>query len=454
MSATISPTRPSPAPMRPFHFPAARRFHLDSGLEVVLCDLPGRALAAAKLVLEAGPPAEPEGQGGVAALAAQTVTAGTTRFDADGVAAVIEGLGAELGASVDRDVFTFSLTLAATRLEDGLELLAHVVREPTFPDEEVDRARTARVAALDRRALDPGGRAWLELVHSIYTPRSTWWREVGGEPDTVRVLDRDLVEAYYRTFATPGSGTLFVVGALDAGIDGRIEEMFGPWRSPEPTRAQLIEEDAVKRSELRLVHRPGAVQSSLAMGHVGVSRQIPDLHAASILLNKLGAGMGSRINYRLREEKGYTYAAGFSVDAGRGAGPMAALTSVETDVTADAVATVIEEVRLMKDKGVTQQELEDEVEEFVGRFPVAYQTADGICGALANIHTWGLPADWLDTYRERLSALTLAEVNATARYLRPDRMISVVVGDADRIAEPLRALNLAPVTVIRDEALA
>ena len=449
--STISPTRPSPAPMRPFQFPPARRSRLESGLQVILCDLPGRPIAAAQLLLEAGPTVEPGGQGGVASLAAVTVLAGTPRLDADEVSGQIEGLGAVMAATVDRDVFRFTLDAPAARMEAALELLAHVVQEPTFPGEEVDRAREARLTALGQQELDPSGRAKLELMHSIYTRRSTYWQEVAGERETVAGLGREQVEAFYRTFATPATGTLIVVGDLAAGLDRKIADLFGPWRAPEPNRPDLVVEDALDRSEVRVVHRPGAVQSSLAIGHIGVSRRIPDLLAAAILLGRFGAGMGSRINYRLREEKGYTYAAGFTVEAHRGPGPMAALTSVERDATADAVATVVEEMALMKDKGVTPEEMEEEVEKMVGGFPVAYQGAAGICSTLANVETWGLPRDWMDTYRERVAALTLDEVNATGRYLHPEKMIAIVVGDADRIAEPLRSLDLGPVTVVDDD---
>jgi predicted Zn-dependent peptidase len=188
------------------------------------------------------------------------------------------------------------------------------------------------------------------------------------------------------------------------------------------------------------------------MGHLGVSRVIPDVVPASVLLGRLGIGMGSRINYRLREDKGYTYAAGFTVHAHRGAGPMGVLTSVETRVTADAVATVVAELNLMKTDGLSSDELRNEVDQMVGGFPVRYQTPAQICDALANHETWGYPSDWMQTYRDRLSALTLDEVNATGKHLHPERMATIVVGDADQVAEPLRQLDLAPVTVIEDEA--
>ena len=448
----ISANRPAPAPIRPFQFPPARTLHLDSGLRVVICHLPGARLASVRLVAEAGPVAEPDGQGGVAALAGATVTLGTAHLDADALSDAIDRLGAVLTAAVDRDVLRFSLDLPASRLESGLRLLSEVVVTPAFPAAEVARARDARLTVLRNRRLDAGGRGMVELLHAIYTPRSTYWREVAGELDSVSGLGAEEVAGFYGTFATPGSATLIVGADLSQlAVEPLLEDLFGGWHTPEPKRGELVIEDALQSSRVLLIHRPGAVQSSLTIGHLGVSRAIPDLLAAAVLLGKLGAGMGSRINYRLREEKGYTYAAGFSVEAHRGAGPMAALTSVETAVTADAVATVVAELELMKAGGVSPDEMREEVDQMVGRFPVAYQTPAAICDALANIQVWGLASDWLDTYRDRAAALTLEEVNATSRYLHPECMATIVVGDAEQVAEPLRQLGLASLTVIEDE---
>jgi predicted Zn-dependent peptidase len=201
-----------------------------------------------------------------------------------------------------------------------------------------------------------------------------------------------------------------------------------------------------------VIHRPGAVQTEIRIGHRGLSRRIDDFHALSVMGAILGGLFNSRLNMKLREEKGYTYGAGAGFDLRRGAGPFTARAAVNTEATVPAVADFLAEIGRMRDERISDDELRAARDYLVGVFPLRFETPGPIAGALSGIHVHELPDDELARYRPAIEAVTVEDVARVAReHLRIDEAAIVLVGDADTFGSELEAAGFGAVEVERDE---
>ena len=444
-------TRPAPGVPRPYRFPAFTRTRLDSGLEVIACDLPGRRLGSARLIMEGGISRESPDQAGVASLTAHALTEGTEVRDAAGFADAVEGLGADVNVDAGWDALQGSVVVPVSRLEDALALLAEAVLHPTFPAHEIDRLKAERLNDIKQEYAEPNQRAHIAFLQAVYTLDSSYARPSGGPPETVARLERDAVEAYYRHCSGPQNATLIVAGDL-AGIDvpTMSERLFGSWQGdPNPTATPDVAE-ALDATSVTLVQRPGAVQSAILLGHMGAPRLIPDFLPTSLMVSILGGLFTSRLNLKLREEKGYTYGARAWFDFRRKAGPFGASTAVASPVTVEAITDTLTEIRRVHDGGVTPDELVFAKDYLVGIFPLAFETPEAISQAISRMVVYGLPDDYYQTYRSDMQAVTVDEVNRSAtERLRPDRIAIVAVGDPE-LETPLKEAGFGPVSIVSD----
>lgn len=456
---SVLEVRPSPGRPRPYHFPRFERRTMTNGAQLLTVDLPGRPLAAVRIMLEGGATYEPAGRGGVSVLAAHALTEGTERYDAVDLARAAERLGAELHAEASWDSMAITLIVPAHRLEPALELLAEVLLRPTFPEGEVERLRDERLADLMQARAEPRRLAELSFAPAIYPPDSPFVRPPGGLEESVRGLDRGAVAERFAEGRDPRLAAAIVAGQLDGADPAPLfERLFGEWTAAPgeaPSMRWPAVDDPIDRSFIRIVHRPGAVQSEVRIGHVGLPRRIADFHAAIVMSAILGGLFRSRLMLRLREEKGYTYGAFASFDFRRSPGPFAVRSAVRTDATAAAVVDAVAELRRMREEPVTPAELAAARDYLVGVFPLRFETPAAIATALAGLVVQRLPDDELERYRPAVAAVTADEVQSAARaHIRPDRAAIVVVGDAEKVEADLRATGLGEVEVVREQTAA
>ena len=449
--------RPTHGDPRPFHFPKFERSELSNGLGVIAVHLPGRALVSASLVLPAGAVDEPAEQGGVTSLMARALTEGTKHHDAIGLTEAAERLGASLHAEAGWDGLSISVDVPAERLSQALELAAEVAMEPTFPDADVERMRDERLNDLLQAKADPRRRGDDAFVQTIYAEGTPYSRPSAGTEDTVPSLNADATRALHARLLDPARMTLIVGGDLDAvGTDVRsiAEARFGAWSpngsSVAPSKPSIT--PARRERLVRVIHRPGAVQTEIRVGHVGLPRLIPDFHAVSVMSAILGGLFNSRLNRKLREEKGYTYGAGAGFDMRRGPGPFAVRAAVNTEVTVPAIVDMLAELEKMRSAPPAASELHAARDYLVGVFPLRFETPPAVVGAIAGLLIHGLPMDELDRYRPSIEAVSDADVHGVAtRHIRPDELAIVLVGDADAILPGLEGAALGPITVEREE---
>jgi zinc protease len=447
-------TRPTPGTPRPYDFPDVERSRLANGLSLVVANLPGRPLVSASLVLRNGAGDEPDGEAGATVLAARALTEGTERHDAIALVEASERLGASIHADAGWDAMSIGVDVPATRLEPALELLAEVVLHPTFPSAEVDRLRDERLNDLLQAEADPRRRADEAYAATIYSAGSPYRRPSGGTKETVERLDPARLRAAYHRGLDPARATLIVGGDL-TGLDlpAITERLFGSWGSSfgaGPT-GLIVAEGAVRERFVRVLHRPGSVQTEIRIGHIGLPRRIPDFHALSVMGAILGGLFNSRLNTKLREEKGYTYGAGAGFDLRRAAGPFAARAAVNTEVTVPAIVDILAELDRIREAPVTEAELKAARDFLVGVFPLRFETPGPVVGALAGLVVHELPDDELARYRPAIEAVTAAAVKEAARsHVRPDAAAIVLVGDADTFASELESAGLGRMVIERE----
>ena len=213
-----------------------------------------------------------------------------------------------------------------------------------------------------------------------------------------------------------------------------------------------MDESAASGRLVRVVHRPGSVQTEIRIGHRGLPRRVPDYHAVTLMGAILGGLFNSRLNMQLREAKGYTYGAGAGFEMRRGAGPFTARAAVNTEVTVPAIVDTIAELERMRDTRVTAQELAAARDFLVGVFPLRFETPGAVVAALSGLSVHGLSLDELTDYRARVEAVDIDAVEAAARaHLLVDDADIVLVGDVDAFGSDLEAAGLGRLVIDRDD---
>ena len=446
--------RPVPGQPRSYEFPATVRTTLANGLRVMVTPMPGRALVAASLALRIGAVDEPSAIGGATVLAARALTEGTEVRDAIALTEATERLGASLHAEAGWDATSAGLDVPATRLEPALELLAEVVRRPSFPDSEVERLRDERLTDLLQAEADPRRRADEAYVASIYAPASPYHRPAGGTAETVAALTATELRGIHATSFAPERGALVVAGDVDPDAVLRIAEtLFGDWQaSGSGATAAIDDTSAITDRFIRVIHRPGAVQTEVRIGHPGLRRLHPDFYAVAVMSAILGGLFNSRLNMKLREEKGYTYGAGAGFDLRRARGPFTARAAVNTEATVPALEEFLVELDRIREAPVTDAEIRAARDYLVGVFPLRFETPGPVAGSLAGLFVHGLPDDELTRYRANIEAVSLDDVLRVARdHVHPERSAIILVGDHDAFGEALAAAGIAPIDVQFDQ---
>ena len=463
--------RPLPGPPRDYTFPRSHRSRLANGLTLIEVPIPGRPLLAAELVIEGGGASEAPELAGVTALAARALSEGTEERDANAFVEATERLGAAISAGASWEVVNSSLVVPRRHLEPGLALLAEMTLAPLFPTTEVERLQAQRLNDLLQAAADPGRRVERAFAEALYAPGAAYRRPLGGDEETVPRLDRAALVARQAALVRPAAATLIVAGDL-AGLDvgGFVERSFGSWSGSHDAAAsrvgtgsssgaaeglpELAADAAVMAGRrIVLVDRPGSAQSEVRVGHVGLPRRIPDFHAVTVMQTILGGLFNSRLQRLLREERGYTYGIGAGFAFRRAAGPFAVRTAVQTAVTVPALRDILGVLEGLATEPPTEAELATARDYLVGVFPLRFEDADRVAGALGELVAMGLAADELDRYRPSVAAVTADDVVRASAHVRPAEAAIVLVGDAERIADDLAASGLGPLEMVVDPRL-
>ena len=373
---------------------------------------------SASLILTGGVAEEPADKAGATVLAARALTEGTEQHDAIALVEATERLGASLHADAGWDAVSVGVDVPAARLAPALELAAEVLLQPTFPEAEVDRLRDERLNDLLQARADPRRRVDEAFVGTIYARESPYHRPSGGTRETVEGLTPDDLRRAFGRSLDPARATLIIGGDLgDQDCVALAERLFGGWSgnaASQAAAAPVVDTGSSVGRVIRVVHRPGSVQTEIRIGHRGLPRRIDDFHAVSVMAAILGGLFNSRLNMKLREEKGYTYGAGAGFDMRRGAGPFSARAAVNTEVTVPAILDTLAELTRMRDTTVADSELAAARDFLIGVFPLRFETAGAVVGSIGSLAVHGLGVEELIGYRAN---------DRGGRHARPSRRL-------------------------------
>jgi zinc protease len=442
---TLVATRPDPGIPRPYSFPSITRVTAGGGL-IVAAHLPGQILATASLLLDAGAERETAGREGTGTVLAKALEEGTASRDSAAFALALEGLGAELSTSVDWDAFRAGVSVPVDLLPAAVDLLAEAARTPRLDPGDVARVRDDELTGLRMEWAQPGPRADAALRADLFGTAERYGHPLHGDPDSVADITVEAVVDFHREWLLR-PGVLLVAGDLDRlDLAALGEAAFAGTTGVSPALADPLSVPVRDGRTVILVDRPGSVQSTLRLGHRAPHRAHPDYVPMTLAATVLGGAFTSRLNHLIREVKGYTYGIRGDFSMSRRFGRFGVSSSVQTAVTAPALADTIGEITRTAADGVTEEELQVARAWRAGQLSVEMQTPGSIAAALATLVVHGLPDDYYVTLRQQYLEMTVDEVSAAAAgHLHPDGLTLVIEGDAAVIRDELIAADLGDI---------
>ena len=435
--------------------PAIQTATLENGLEIYLVEKHELPLVEIRLNVKRGWAADPADKPGTAALTADMLDEGVKGMDALKLSAEVESLGARLNTGSNFDGSFISLNVLKSRLEPGLDLMARVAVEPTFPEAEFERIRKSYLGRQQQESRQPRQQALKEFQKRIFGeghPYSQPFSGSGTREALAALTPADLA-AFHSTYYHPGNSAVVVVGDLD--LDqavAAVSKAFGDWAAGDSPATEVPAPESYTGPRMIVIDKPGAQQSYIVGGYAGMSRQDPLYQTFQVANTAFGGQFASRINLNLREDKGYTYGVRSRMMSFRDGGVFMITAPVETPSTRASVEElVLEMTDIRGPRPMTDTELLDSKNRLIMGFPQAFQTYGGVAGGVGTLLSNNLPLDDWQTYDSRVNGLSAADVaGVIADQIDPDRVIWVIVGDWKVIGVDLKALDMGEIEVITD----
>lgn len=441
---------PAPGPAPALKMPPVERRALSNGLKVVVVPLNKVPVVHVQFVTVAGGGNLP-GKAGLPSLTADMLDEGAGSRSALQIAEAIEDLGAQLTTSSRWDAATVDLHVPVTHLATALPIMADVVLRPTFPDAELARLKQERLAALLQAADDPEDLIRFAFPRLVYGATHPYGTSMLGTAESIGAYAPQDLRAFHASAYQPKAGAAIVVtGSITAdAVMPLLEQAFQtPGGGAATGGSPLRDSRPVTVRRVYLIDKPGAAQSQIRIGALGVARSTPDYFAVRVLNTILGEAFTSRLNSNLREEHGYTYGASSRFDTRRGIGPFFAGAAVQTDKTSESLKEFFNELKRIHDP-VPADELEKAKTYLSLQMLRAFETTRSTADAVAEAFIYDLPADYYTTYADRVRAVTAADVKRAAdKYIIPGRLTVVIVGDRKVIEAGVKAVNLGPITIV------
>jgi len=421
---------------------------LPNGLTLILSERRGLPIVAANLVLRTGSDANPLDKPGLANFVAAMIDEGTSTRSSLQIADEIAQLGASLNTGSTMDASTVSARSLTKNFGKTLDVLADVVLHPSFPAEEIERQRASRLAGLVQQRDNPSQVAAQVMASALYGPKHPYgYAEVGTEAAVKAVMRADM-EAFWKQNFVPNNAALVVAGDISMPeLKALAEKAFSSWQRGTPAQPALGEPMRTK-ARVVIVDKPGSPQTQVRVASIGAARSSPDFRPMQVMNLALGGLFSSRINMNLREAHGYTYGASSGFAFRRAAGPFQVASGIRTDVTAPAIDEIFKELRGMVEKPVGSEELTKAKDALANSLPGAFESSANAVGNFSNVFIYNLGLDYYTKYAAQVNAVTTDQALAMAKkYLVPDSMVVIAVGDRAKIEPELKKLNLGSIEI-------
>lgn len=450
-----APDRSKPPALGPtpqLTLPPIQKRMLSNGLNVWIMETHKVPLVQVNLLIQAGSGDDPAGKFGIASLTAAMLDEGAGSRSALQIADEVDFLGADLGTSSSFDASAVRLNVPSARLAAALPIMADIALRPTFPQADLDRLRQERLTLLLQARDDAAQVAPMAFARVVYGAHR-YGTSAMGTTATLKAFTTGDLRAFHSARYQPAAATLVVVGDVRVNtVLPLLEKQFGGWkaaaaaaRTPVPTAPQF------SQRQVSIVDMPGAEQSQVRIGWVGVPRSTPDYFTLQVLNTILGGSFTSRLNQNLREKNQFTYGASSRFDMRLSAGPFFAGAGIQTDKTIDALREFFNELNAITTP-VSAAELTKAKNYVALGFPSEFETIQDLAGHIEEMIVYRLPDGYFASYIANIQAVTADAVQkAAAAYVQPGRFAVVIAGDRKAIEAGVRGLKLGDVRVLTVE---
>ncbi len=435
---------PKPGPDPKFSLPKIHKSKLSNGMNVWVVPQKELPIASMNLVINSGGAANPDGKEGLSQMTAELIDDGTKTRSAVEISNREQALGIRMNFSSDWDSTEARVQTLTKNLDQALELYSDVLLNPTFPEDELKTVKRRALVQFLQRKDNPNAIATIAYSKLLYGDTHPYGKSIGGDEKSIEAITRDDLVGFYETYYRPNNSTMIVVGDVDPGaITKKLEKAFAGWKPAEVPSTDIPDPETFDKPGIYIIDKPGAAQSEVRIGQIGVARDNPDYIPIQVMNAILGGQFSARVNMNLREDKGYTYGARTGFSFRRGAGPFTASAGVQTAVTKESVIEFMKELNGIRGSiPVTQPELDYSKQSLIRRFPRTVETVGQISGQLSDLVVYGLSDDYINVYLKRIGAVGLSDVKRVAnKYLAPDRMAILIVGDRKVIEPKLRQIE-------------
>lgn len=431
-------TAPAPLAPRSINLPTPSETFLPNGLKVVVVKDNRLPITSFRLAFRSGSANDPADLTGLTAMTASQLNEGTTTRTSLQIAEEVESYGASLHAAPSADFTTVSASALSNYAPEILRLMADVVLNPSFPENELALAKQNTLQNLQYQRSQPDFLSNEKVAQVIYGEHP--YSRVAPTPESVNALTRDLLAEFHRKMFVPNNAVLIIAGDVDeAAMMREIETLFGEWQQGETINPNYPPPPERSDRSIYIVDRPGSAQSNIALANIGLARTSADYFPVLLMNQILGGSASSRLFMNLREEKGYTYGAYSSFDMRKTAGAFEATAEVRTEVTGASLEEFFAEFERIRAEEVPAQELQDAKNYLTGVFPIRLETQEGLTGQILATQLYDLPADYLLTYRDQINSVTAEEIRRVAnKYVTTDKLAIVIVGDAAAVSEQIK----------------
>ena len=420
--------------------PRAEEATLKNGLQVVL--LPSHKVPTfnMQLVVLSGGLSDKPDYRGLANFTATLLREGTSKRSSKEIAEQVEALGATLtsNSSLAGATSVVSAGGLVENLDQTLDLFADVIRNPTFPQSEVDKYKTRTLTQLQFLRSNPSFLATEQFNRAIYGTTHPASFTAPPVESIKKLTTKDLAE-FHSTYYRPNNAILAIVGDVTMKeIMPKLEKVFGDWQRADVPVANIPPAPAQTESRIYLIDRPGSVQTVLQLGTLGIERTSPDYFAVLLADKVLGGGPSGRLFLNLRETNGYTYGAYSTFGGSKYRGTWSSSSEVRTDVTAGAMKEFMYELNRLRTEPVSADELDNAKRAIIGNFALSLESPNTLLQNIITQKLYNLPADYWDTYPQKVAAITAADVQQAAqKYIDMGHLQVVAVGDAAKAREVL-----------------
>ncbi len=433
MTEEFRKTAPEPLAPAPFNIGVPFETTLDNGLKIVVFEEKRLPLVSYRLAFFTGDTSDPQDGAGTTSAMASMLSEGTKHYSSLALAEEIERLGASISASASDDFTVVAASALSLYNSDILRLMSELVFFPTFPESELDLYKRNAIENLKYQRSQASFLANEQTARILYGTHP--YAVISPAPSDIEKLSREKLIEQHRKIFVPNNAILIIVGDVETeSLIAELKDVFGKWTPGDVEKVEFPSLPERNERTLTIVDRQGSAQSNIVLSSLAFERTSHDYFPFIVMNQILGAGASSRVFMNLREEKGYTYGAYTRLDAKRLAGDFEATAEVRTAVTGDSLHEFFYELNRIRDEKVSEQELQDAKAFLTGVFPIRAETQEGLTSLIVSQKLYNLPDDYLQTYRDKINAVTIEDVAVAARkYVQPDKMAIVIVGDGEEV---------------------